>query len=103
MAELKTISIEIPQDKIVAFCSRYNVARLALFGSVLGSEFSSDSDVDVLVVFDQNAEVGFLMLSRMRRELSQIFGRTVDLVPETGLKPLIRDEVISSSQVIYAA
>lgn len=43
------------------------------------------------------------MLSRLQRELTQILDRTVDLVPETGLKPLIRDEVIASSQVIYAA
>jgi predicted nucleotidyltransferase len=36
-------------------------------------------------------------------ELSQILGRSVDLVPETGLKSLIRDEVISNSQVVYEA
>jgi hypothetical protein len=57
----------------------------------------------VLVTFEPDARVGFLTLSRMQRELSQILGRSVDLVPESGLKPLIRDEVISSNRVIYAA
>lgn len=103
MAELKAIPIEIPQDKIVDYCRRFHVSRLALFGSVLGSDFDSDSDVDVLVTFKPDARVGFLMLSCMQRELSQILGRSVDLVPETGLKSLIRDEVISNSQVVYEA
>ena len=103
MAELKAVAIEIPQDQIVDFCRRFYVSRLALFGSVLGSDFGSDSDVDVLVAFEPDAQVGFLMLSRMQRELSQILSHSVDLVPETGLKSLIRDEVISNSQVIYAA
>jgi predicted nucleotidyltransferase len=102
MAELKAIPIEIPQDKIVDYCRRFHVSRLALFGSVLGSDFDSDSDVDVLVTFKPDARVGFLTLSRMQRELTQILGRSVDLIPESGLKPLIRDEVISSSRVIYA-
>ncbi len=102
MADLRVVAIEIPQDQIIDFCYRYHVARLALFGSVLGNGFGPDSDVDVLVLFEPGVQVGFIMLSRMQRELSQILGRVVDLVPESGLKPFIRDEVVSSSQVIYA-
>ena len=102
MTDLEIVAIEIPQDQIIDFCQRYHVTRLALFGSVLGNGFGPDSDVDVLVLFDPGAQVGFIKLSRMQRELSQILGRVVDLVPERGLKPFIRDEVVSNSQVIYA-
>ena len=102
MAELKAIPIEIPQDKVVDYCRRFHVSRLALSGSVLVSDFDSDSDVDVLVMFKPDARVGFLTLSRMQSELSQILGRSVVLIPESGFKPLIYDEVISSSRVIYA-
>lgn len=103
MTELKTLAIEIPKDQIEAYCRSFHVTRLALFDSILGSEFGKDSDVDVLVTFEPDAQVGFLMLSRMQRELSQILKRSVDLAPASGLKPLIRDEVLSSSRVIYAA
>ena len=40
---------------------------------------------------------------RVQRELAALLERPVDLVAETGLKPLIRDEVIAGSRVIYAA
>jgi len=103
MTEPNAAVIEIPQDQIADLCHRLQISRLALFGSVLGDRFGPDSDIDVLVTFDPDAQVGFLTLSRVQRELTQILDRTVDLVPETGLKPLIRDEVIASNQVIYAA
>jgi hypothetical protein len=84
-------------------CRRYHVRRLALFGSVLRDDFRPDSDVDVLVSFEPEARIGFITLSRMQRELSEIFQRSVDLVPMDGLKPIIRESVLSSSQDVYAA
>jgi hypothetical protein len=95
--------IEIPRRELAEFCRRHNVRRLALFGSVLREDFSARSDVDVLVTFEPRAKVGFLRLARMKRELSRLFGRPVDLVPQEGLKPLIRDSVLSSAEEIYAA
>lgn len=95
--------IPIPQDKIVDFCRRNQVRTFSLFGSVLREDFGSESDVDVLVEFEKEARVGFMALGRMRRELAELLGRRVDLVPRDGLKPLIRDDVLSSAQVLYAA
>ena len=95
--------IAIPQDKIVAFCRRNQVRTISLFGSVLREDFSPDSDIDVLVEFEPEARVGFMALGRMRRELAELLGRQVDLVPRDGLKPLIRDNVLDSAQVLYAA
>jgi hypothetical protein len=95
--------IDIPADKIAAFCRSNHVRRLALFGSVLRDDFRPDSDVDVLVVFDSDAEIGFLALGRIRRELSDLLGRPVDLVLQDGLKPRLRDTVITSAEIVYAS
>jgi hypothetical protein len=78
------------------------VRRLALFGSVLREDFSAESDVDVLVAFEPDAPIGFLALGQMRRELEALFNRPVDLVPQDGLKPWIRDDVLASAEAIYA-
>ena len=48
--------IDIPKDKIEEFCRRWQVKELAIFGSGLGDDFRPDSDVDVLVVFQDDAE-----------------------------------------------
>lgn len=95
--------IEIPVDKIADFCRRHHIRSLSIFGSVLREDFGPDSDVDVLVEFEPDAQVGFIALSRMRRELEELLQRPVDLVPKRGLKPKIRETVLSSMEVIYAA
>lgn len=97
-----TVNIAIPEAELQAWCRRYRVRRLSLFGSVLRADFSSQSDVDVLVEFEPEAAVGFLTLSRMARELSALLGRPVDLVPRNGLKPAIREAVLREEQVLYA-
>ena len=97
------IRVRVPQKELNEFCQRYQVKRLALFGSVLRKDFRPESDVDVLVLFSPEARVGLLTLSRMRRELSSLFNRHVDLVPMDGLKPVIREHVLSDIEEIYAA
>lgn len=96
-----SIELTIPEAEIKALCRRYRVRRLSLFGSALREDFGPQSDVDVLVEFELDAAVGFLTLNRMARELSEILGKPVDLVPRRGLKPAIREDVLRGEQVIY--
>lgn len=103
MVSRTSAHIPVQGRKLSGLCRRYHVRRLALFGSVLRDDFRPDSDVDVLVSFEPEARIGFITLSRMQRELSEIFQRSVDLVPMDGLKPIIRESVLSSSQDVYAA
>jgi predicted nucleotidyltransferase len=96
-------AFRIPQKKLRAFCQRYQVRRLAMFGSAARGEARPESDVDLLVAFEPGAQIGFLALGRMRRELSEIFHRPVDLVPQDGLKPVIREQVLAEARELYAA
>lgn len=95
-------NLDFPMEAIRALCRRYPVRDLAVFGSALRNDFSATSDVDLLVEFEPEAQVGFLTLARMQRELSEILHRQVDLVPKGGLKPKIRQAVFSSAEVLYA-
>jgi predicted nucleotidyltransferase len=95
--------INFPEAELHELCRRYRVRRLSLFGSVLREDFSPESDVDALVEFEPNAAVGFLTLAQMARELSKLFGRPVDLVPRSGVKPAIREDVLRQELVLYAA
>lgn len=91
-------------DDIAAFCRRWRVAELALFGSVLREDFGRDSDVDVLVSFESGAAWSLLDLVTMQEELSAIVGRPVDLIEEAALRnPFRRSAIVSSKQVVYAA
>jgi len=95
--------IDLPIKEITALCKRYNVRELAVFGSAVKNKLRSDSDIDLLVEFEPDAQVGFITLSRMQRELSGLMHRKVDLVPKGGLKPILRQEILSAAKVLYAA
>jgi uncharacterized protein len=79
------------------------VRELALFGSVLRDDFREDSDIDILVEFEPGAPIGLIEYIRLQNELSDLIGRPVDLVEKTGLKLFLRDSVVNSAQIIYAA
>ena len=78
-------NIEIASADNTEFCQRFQVNRMALFGSALRDDFHPDSDVDVLVQFVPDARVSFTTLGMMKRELETISQRPVDLVPQDGL------------------
>jgi len=86
-----------------AFCRRHHIARLALFGSHLHGTATADSDVDLLVEFEDGHIPGLIAISLMEIELSQMLGdRTVDLRTLGDLSRHFRDEVAASAHTRYA-
>jgi predicted nucleotidyltransferase len=68
------------------------------------SYFRPDSDVDVLVAFEDDAPWRLWDLLDMREELWEIFGHEVDLVEQRSLKnPFRRRSILRAKQVSYAA
>lgn len=95
--------LDFPNIQVRELCREYRVRELALFGSALRGDFSAQSDIDLLVEFEPEARVSFITLAQMQRKLSTLLHRRVDLVPKSGLKPRIRQSVLASAEVIYAA
>ncbi|MCC6580179.1 MAG: nucleotidyltransferase family protein [Phycisphaeraceae bacterium] len=93
----------IDQEAIARFCRRYPIARLSLFGSILHGDFGSDSDVDMLVEFQPDAEIGYFTLAIMEQELTAIVGRQVDLRTPAELSRYFRDQVLAEAKVQFAA
>jgi predicted nucleotidyltransferase len=94
----------LPESELTAFCRRWKVRELALFGSVLREDFGPASDVDVLVSFDDDASWSLWDLTTMRDELSSLLGRPVDAVEREGLRnPFRRDRILKTRKVVYAA
>ncbi len=89
-------------DKIADLCQRYQIRKLALFGSVLREDFRPDSDIDVLVEFEPGAVIG-LKFIEIQEERSRIFGREVDLNTPGFLSRHFRAKVIRNSEVLYAS
>lgn len=93
--------IELPIVEIQAYCTTQPIQRLSLFGSVLREDYSPKSDVDILVEFLPNAQVGYFKLGEIQEALEQLVGREVDLLTLNALSEHFRQDVLDVAQVIY--
>jgi predicted nucleotidyltransferase len=91
------------KPKIEQICQSLPVKRLGLFGSALTKDFSKDSDVDVLVVFDSDGNIDlFDKYFDLKEQLEEIFERNVDLVVDKKFKnPFLRESIEKTRTVIY--
>ena len=48
--------IILPKETMADFCRKWKIKELAIFGSAIGDDLKPESDIDVLVVFDDSAE-----------------------------------------------
>lgn len=101
------VRLHIPEEKIAGFCLRWKIIEFALFGSVLRDDFTSNSDIDVLVTFAQDTRWTLMDHVDMQDELKTIFERNIDLVSKRGIERsrnhIRRKEILDSAEVIYAA
>lgn len=74
---------------------RYHIASLSLFGSVARNEARPDSDVDLLVEFDQ--PVGLFQFIELQQRLETVLGCKVDLGTPRSLKPRIKEHVLQEA------
>ena len=99
--------IGLPMNAIEAFCDRWQVEEIALFGSVLRDDFGRDSDIEILIRFKTERTPGLFGIAGMERELGGLLGRRVDLVTRAAIEEsrnyIRRKAILESAQVIYPA
>jgi len=80
---------------VIDAAGRRGARNVRVFGSVARGDDSDDSDIDLLV--DLDSGVGLIGLAGLGRELSELLGADVDVVPGGTLKRGIRDRVLAEA------
>ena len=94
--------VTVDEVRLAAVCARYGIARLMIFGSVARGTAEPSSDVDVLYDLQPGRRLGW-EIEDLSDELSELFGRPVDLVSRAALHELLRAAVLAEAQPLYAA
>jgi hypothetical protein len=101
-----TIAIDIPEEELAAFCRKWKIREVSLFGSVLRDDFGPDSDVDVMVRFEPGTAFSLLDMVDAELELARIVGRPVDLLERSAVESsenwIRRRRILESARTIYA-
>jgi predicted nucleotidyltransferase len=104
---LVTDALKLERSELAAFCGRWKVRELAVFGSALREDFGQDSDLDLLVTFEPEANWGLLEQTTMESELSALIGRKVDLVSRRAVERstnwIRRKAILDSAESVHVA
>jgi uncharacterized protein len=93
------------EEQIVVACRMSMVKELYAFGSILTSFFNAESDVDLIVDFQQMSPSDYASnYFQLKFALEDIFGRPVDLLETKRLKnPYLKQEIENKRQLVYGA
>jgi predicted nucleotidyltransferase len=94
---------KISKDELASFCKRNHIRKLSVFGSAVRGELLPDSDIDLLVEFEQGLTPGLFSIVRMEMELGEMLSRKVDLRTPEDLSQYFRDEVLRNAELQYQA
>jgi predicted nucleotidyltransferase len=99
-------SVDISPKFLADFCQKWKITELALFGSALRSDFGPESDIDVLVTFEEGAPWTLFDFVKMQEEFSSATGRDVDIVEraavEASRNPFRRRSILANAKVLYS-
>ena len=98
---------ELPAAEIEAFCRKWKIQKLELFGSAVRGELTPESDIDLLATWRPDADWSLFDHMDMEDELSRVLGRQVDLMSRRTIERsrnwILRKHILTSVRTVYAA
>jgi predicted nucleotidyltransferase len=80
---------------------RAGILRLSLFGSTARGDQHPDSDVDLLVLFDETIPLSLLDVLHIENRIAALLGHSVDLVEERTLKPRVQKSAEAEAVCVF--
>ncbi|MFA6552536.1 MAG: nucleotidyltransferase family protein [Candidatus Paceibacterota bacterium] len=97
--ELEKIKRKIAENKEYLL-KTYGVEEIGVFGSFARGDQNADSDIDIAIELNRTVPVGLFEFARMQFFLEDKLGRKVDLVIKSGIKPIIKDKILSQLIIV---
>ena len=95
------MSTPMIQQTIADYFKTQPVRKAWLFGSFARGEETPDSDIDILVEYDENARISLLTISHMMGDLEKSTGRRIDLIENGCLLPFAVESANRDKKLIY--
>jgi len=100
-------NLNISQEKLSLLCKKYLIKELSLFGSALRIDFDEDSDIDLLVTFEDKTKYSLFDIVRVKEDFEKLFDRPVDIVNRKAIEKsknsYRKKAILDTAKVIYAS
>jgi len=97
------------RDQILTFLSQnkklfrdqYHIVRIGLFGSYARGEQNSNSDIDLLVEFEENTQDLYDLKIQLKEFFQAQLGIDVDICREKYIKPRFKSSILKETVYAY--
>ena len=104
LKKLERNGISIKYEDIVRLCEKYHISELSVFGSAIRDDFRDESDIDILVTFENLFDISIFDLIDIESEFAKIVNRKAQVVIKESLKnPIRKKRILSTREVVYVA
>ena len=103
LEKLERNGVHLKYEDVVRICEKYHISELSIFGSAIREDFHENSDVDILVVWEdymnKNDSWDFITIVD---DFEELLGREVDVIDKECIRnPIRREEIMSTHEVVY--
>ena len=96
------------KDQILTFLSqnkklfrdKYHIIRIGIFGSYARGEQNTNSDIDLLVEFEENTQDLYNLKLQLKDFFYRKLGVEVDICREKYIKPIFKEQILSQAQYV---
>jgi len=88
----------LAQNKIL-FREKFHITKIGIFGSYARGEQNENSDIDLIVEFENNTENLYDLKLKLKDFFRDELGLEIDICREKYIKPRIKESIIK--EVIY--
>lgn len=82
------------------FQQEYHLTKIGVFGSIARNEPVDDSDIDLIIEFEDNTDDLFDLKQKLKAEIMNEFNVSVDICREKYIKPVFRKQILSEAKYI---
>lgn len=103
-SDLETMNsaLKLDPEAVAAFCRKWRIRELSVFGSAVRDDFGPESDVDFMASFEPGVSLDIDNWLDMKEELGVLCGRSAGLVEKEALRnPWIKHGIMKTREVVY--
>lgn len=87
------------EKELEVYCLENQIKLFGLFGSFARGEAREDSDIDIIIDFNETKSL--MKIGRIQYDLEELLGRPVDLVSIKNIKPALKNNILKDLKVLY--
>ena len=80
--------------------NEYHLVRIGIFGSIARGEQNEQSDIDIIVEFEDDTEDLFTLKQKLKEEIQSKFNLPVDICREKYIKPIFKQRILSETKYV---